>query len=234
MSDVVTARLVDASLTGVARMMATVALTAPWSVLGQLLRMRELSLLWTSVPTLHAPQPALLSATEWTQLLAVRHDKAEDDEVRRLSEAVQRTLDEARPTPCGPRDWHLPLAEQRDLEQVVQHVLQLAEREDVLSKEDRASRMMRQVSAARCHHHAAGRPALPFQDELLFFAQLRQLRSGTRQLLAATEHQATPDDDAYYMETRAGHQLVSPNRHQWGNLVGWRQHRKMIEERMVT
>lgn len=143
----------------------------------------------------------VMTATELTNFFELRDHPDAQPEIRALAQAMKAALVEAVPTVLEPGQWHLPYCSAADREW------------------HEPERLVR-LSAARCARvsyltHDGRKPDL-LEDLALF----DRLAGAVPAHFSPLEHQASPD-------TRGDHGWESPYLH--GNLVGWRQHRKLVE-----
>lgn len=171
----------------------------------------------------------VVSATEYNNFFGLRLDKAAQPEMRALAGVMWRAYNESEPKRLQPGEWHLPFVDDADQEETIQSVVDAEWPEG--SVDDRVLELCRWVSVARCarvsyESFETGKRSTVEEDLKLYDRLV-----GSQPLHASpAEHQATPDPDAHWMQIRhhAHPVLVSNNRPQWGNFIGWLQYRKML------
>lgn len=170
----------------------------------------------------------VVTATEWENFFGLRLNKAAQPEMRELAVAAWEARKMSRPQPIASSAWHLPYAnydaEDRDpfyeaSKRLGLTVLEVAKR----------------VSVARCarvsyRSFETGKRSTVDEDLKLHDSLL------TSGHWSPFEHQATPDralvDRNGYMVTGRWGSWAHPHEH--GNLVGWRQLRKMMPGEAVA
>lgn len=148
-----------------------------------------------------------VSATEWSNFLALRDHEAAEPHMRMLARKVGAELRGSLPNLVEVGDWHLPYITEEERLSVPQGALFLLAR----------------ISAARCARtsyllHDGERPT--DVDDVALYERLAKDRPMHASPL---EHQATPDRP--YTGGEAGSRWQTPEEH--GNFTGWRQFRKM-------
>lgn len=145
----------------------------------------------------------VVTATEWGGMFMLRDHPAAQDEISYLIQAIKTAMNESTPQELKEGDWHLPYISEGDC-----HLLEL---EDLLK-----------VSAARCarvSYKTVHGVTSTLEEDVALFKRLAPDDMGEDNPFHAspTEHQARPSKP--YEDTL----------HCTGNLVGWVQHRKVIE-----
>lgn len=167
------------------------------------------------------------TATEWANFFGLRLHKDAQPEMRALAVAAWEVRRTSTPKLLQPGSWHLPFVTEEDETFVAQA---FAGMDDCVKALEQT---LIKVSVARCARvsyesfETGKRSTVPedlgLYDRLLKFQPLHA---------SPAEHQATPDN--WRIEYDARLALKSANQHGWsrpdehGNLVGWRQYRKMI------
>lgn len=160
----------------------------------------------------------LVTATEWNNFFELRDHPDAEPHFQLLAKEMRKARDESTPVELIPGEWHLPY-------------VSVADR--IHADDAGDSNLLVKLSVARC-----ARVSYLTQDGLQPLIEndlaLYDRLVGSRPLHASpAEHQATPDSiipgyEGPYGEWRAGG-WERPSL--WGNLRGWKQYRKMLEER---
>lgn len=145
----------------------------------------------------------VVTATEWDNFWDLRCHPDAQPEFRTLAYKMKELYDRSAPKKLKPGEWHLPF-------------VSTAEREQIGSEH-----MQCRVSTARCARtsyltHDNKKPRLDADINLF-----NRLVGSTPIHASPTEHQATPDG-------RNNGRWENPDEH--GNLEGWIQFRKLIED----
>lgn len=146
----------------------------------------------------------IVTSTEWDNFFELRDHEDAQPEFQRLARLIKNAMADSVPRVLKDDDWHLPYTSQDE--------------EDELTLDE-----LCKVSSARCCRvsyltHDGKVPSI--EKDLALCERL----AGAEPIHASPfEHQATPDT-----KTKAGNWR---NPHLHGNLVGWIQHRKLIEQR---
>lgn len=150
---------------------------------------------------------ALVTSTEWDNFFKLRISYEAQPEIRKIAKMMQRAINNSRPRGVKYGDWHLPLLDDADIDEIKANIdtYDLGHQRDV-------NHVMRMVSAGRCARvsyltHDGKRDLV--QDITL---GQRLVKNGH---MSPFEHVATP---AYY-----------PNESTGCNFKGWRQFRKHFE-----
>jgi hypothetical protein len=167
-------------------------------------------------PYLHIS--VLVTATEYANFFGLRLDAAAQPEMRELAEAMWAAWNESVTLRLEPGQWHLPYIGRGD-EAWLQRTF------NTTVKDDYDIGLIRKVSLARCarvsyQSFETGRRS-EMEEDLALGERLLASKH-----LSPLEHQATPDELDEAGEYR------DPGA--WGNLVGWRQYRKMITGEAVA
>jgi thymidylate synthase ThyX len=153
----------------------------------------------------------IVTATEWDNFFALRAHPDAQPEIHDLALKMQSAMGCSDPKLLTRDEWHLPYVTE-------------AERNDAFFKQEEHINDLMKISAARCARvsylkHDGGIPAIA--DDLALFDRL----VGSTPLHASpVEHQAMPDFTIFSTEPDS---WDCPNLH--GNLRGWIQYRKLIE-----
>jgi hypothetical protein len=160
----------------------------------------------------------VVTATEWDNFFELRVHPDAQPEMRELAMAMLVAQEASKPELLKPGEWHLPF------------VLP-SERGFVLGA-GHSPRPLIQVSVARCARVSylthEGKPPQFDEDQKLY----ERLVGSVPLHASPAEHQATPDDQIDCGDLRS-------ERWEWkhapehGNLVGWRQFRKILEKEHV-
>ena len=149
----------------------------------------------------------VVTATEWDNFFALRCHPDADPTMRALAEAMRDAIESSVPT-SSVGDWHLPYVSEDD-----RHSFRV-------NRDEKKQWILAMISAARCArvsylNHDGTNPDI---DKDLALAQ-RLLES---KHASPFEHQACPDIHNHYF----GWDKAELH----GNLVGWKQFRKMLEK----
>lgn len=166
----------------------------------------------------------VVSATEWQNFFALRDHKDAQPEIRALAQEMLAAFAGSTPTLLQPGMWHLPYIKREDWLAAKNHLTL----NGVLRMEPTMGQLVEvlvQVSAARCARVSYlthdGRVTSVEEDLELF----KKLLIDTPLHASPAEHGATPD-------VYVGGAWTSPELH--GNLVGWKQFRKMLPNEYVS
>jgi thymidylate synthase ThyX len=174
----------------------------------------------------------IVTATEWDNFFGLRDHKDAQPEIRHLAVLMKQAMDASIPDILEPDQWHLPYVTDEDRAAVQVHLRGGPDGLCIWTDEMRND-LLRKISAARCCRvsylkHDGNKATL--QEELDLCDRL----AGSRPIHASPfEHQATPDTIVnYHIGNDSGDFDViedwnKPGLH--GNLVGWIQHRKLLE-----
>lgn len=193
----------------------------------------------------------IITATEWDNFFGLRLDKAADPTMRALAVAMWEAYKASEPVRKDPGDWHLPFADDAatwdDLEDyateaTIQEHIGFAGK----SVEENIDALLIKISVARCARVSyesfdTGKRSTVEEDLRLY----DRLLSAQPLHASPAEHQATPDvpitvpvinmltdtgQDNGIQQVRVGWE----NEEEHGNLVGFRQYRKMLPGEAVA
>lgn len=189
------------------------------------------------MPFTHAN--AVISGTEWDNFFGLRLDKAADPTMRALAEAMWRAQGESTPNTLQPGQWHLPFV---DLATIKEQLFGDASDAEIRAVCDGWPNValyldnenpLIKVSVARCarvsyESFETGRRST-IEEDLKLYERL----VGAQPLHASPdEHQATPMPAGPAFNIYDRDWEVAKK--QQGNLVGWRQYRKMLPGEAVA
>lgn len=169
----------------------------------------------------------IVTATEWGNFFELRAHEDAQPEIHELAIQMRAAMEASTPTLLVEGEWHLPYVGSDDYSLAEAYLEALWRRGSIEAWADEdVAELLRKVSAARCcrisYLKHDGTPA-SIEEELALCDRL----IGARPLHASPfEHQATPDVPLY---ADPDVKWENPNLH--GNLIGWVQHRKLIEDR---
>jgi hypothetical protein len=149
----------------------------------------------------------LVSATEWTNFLALRDHHAAEPHIQKLAQEVKLAMEVSTPRPLKPGEWHLPYVNDDERQTLPQDV-------------------QREISVARCARISYA----PFDGDGSIGKERERfnLLVGSSPLHASpAEHQGTPD---FLKGFRTGYE----NEDKHGNLKGWIQFRKLLPNENIT
>lgn len=160
----------------------------------------------------------VLTATEFDNWDELRDHADADPTIHELARQIKIARAGSQPTPLSPGEWHLPYVTEAELSDALwRH-----------SSVEEAWALMRKVSAARCcrvSYLKHDGHASTIEEDLALCDRL----AGARPIHASPfEHQATPDKLVECPFVEGLLEWSSPHLH--GNLVGWVQYRKLIEQ----
>ncbi|CAK9254173.1 unnamed protein product [Sphagnum jensenii] len=160
----------------------------------------------------------IVTATEWNNFFALRRHEHAQPEMKVLADAMWDAQQASIPTPLKPGQWHLPYVDV-----------------DADIRDGMDEKVLIKLSVARCARvsyltHEGKKPTV--EDDLKLYDRLL----GSKPLHASpAEHQATPDTENAVrvgLGERTG-RYTWDHPHQHGNLIGWRQYRKMLKNESV-
>lgn len=205
------------------------------------------------MPFTHAN--VVITATEWDNFFGLRLDKAADPTMRALAEAMWVAMNVSQPTRKVSGNWHLPFADDAETADQVEAWLNA---DNVLKGPVNSysfeTNLYTRVSVARCARVSYESFSTVLPDGTVVPGKRSTVEEDLGlydRLLAAqplhaspAEHQATPDD-VKNIDVKVGEaseeqkrQRMSPpidivgewcRPEEHGNLVGWRQYRKMLK-----
>lgn len=176
------------------------------------------------------------TATEWDNFFGLRLHKDAQPEIRALAVAMWEARKASTPKLLQPGEWHLPFVDAEDLKMCAQRALEyhsIGSPGSALANPSKTTEHLAiKVSVARCARvsylsHETGRRSTVDEDLKLY----ERLVGSQPMHASPAEHQATPDEPEHcYDDLQCGDcENASWNhRREWGNLVGWRQYRKML------
>jgi thymidylate synthase ThyX len=188
----------------------------------------------------------LATATEWDNFFGLRLHRDAQPEMRELAVRMWEARRSSEPRLIGPGSWHLPFVTMGDpgVDEDAEPVRAHAAERGVETLE-----VCKMVSVARCarvsyEDFTTGKRSTVANDVKLYDRLLAGLSDPAQPLHASpTEHQATPDEQfTWNAPTRKRHgglwetekRVDWRNRREHGNLVGWRQLRKMLPGEAVA
>lgn len=150
-------------------------------------------------------QTVIVTATEWDNFFKLRISAEAQPEIRQIAVFMKEAMDESQPRETASHEWHLPLVDEADLDEIEEN------HEEYAPDGTGAVQLARLVSAGRC-----ARVSYLTHDgkrDLSADVQLAK-RLVSDGHMSPLEHQATP--------------MNYPDR--WGgNFRGWRQFRQQFE-----
>lgn len=165
---------------------------------------------------------AIVSGTEWKNLLWLRNHHDAQPEFGELAKCIQTALDQSEPMLLHPGEWHLPYVNSKIVDRGSQ-----AERLAYFSGETEIDlETAKKVSASCCAQVSYRKLDESVEKAISIFDKLF---SGSRIHASPVEHQATPILDVQESPWQEGVTHVDRNGDYWsGNLCGWIQYRKLI------
>lgn len=161
----------------------------------------------------------LLTATCWNNTFALRRHADAQPEFKILADAIYEAMELSEPELTQPGQWHLPYVDKQAWLDTGDYLRNTAR---INITDERCIGVLKKVSVARCarvSYMSTNGTKPSIEDDLKLYERL----VGSSPLHASpAEHQATPDtcvEDTF-------HYWDYPEQH--GNLVGWRQLRKML------
>lgn len=177
------------------------------------------------------------TATEYMNFFGQRLDAAAQPEMRALAEAMWAAYGESQPNKLEPDFWHTPFV---DDEEIAGHLFRCAVKDRDYDRDHHVGLVIK-TSVARCARvsymsNDTGKRSTVEEDLALYDRLL-----GAQPLHASpAEHQATPDEHKDFWDVVDGNDRSREGQEdwqhesQWGNLVGWRQYRKMLAGESVA
>lgn len=159
----------------------------------------------------------VITASEWNNFFALRIHEMADPTIQELAIKIKDAISTTPPNILALGEWHLPFIDEDTV--------------DMINSLDfsayMTNLMLCKISAARCarvsYNHFNGKRST-MEDDMALFHKL----VGSHPIHASPlEHQATPD----VLENLA--LGIYANSHLHGNLVGWKQFRKMVNDEYV-
>jgi thymidylate synthase ThyX len=175
----------------------------------------------------------LVTATDWANFLTLRCHPDAQPEMHALGVAIRAAREGSTPQRLQPGQWHLPFVDEATW-QVINDTLPrcFVTKDPALPGDPQPHlEVALRVSTARCARvsylsHETGRRSTVAEDLALYDRLV-----GAQPLHASpAEHQATPDLQRW---NTAIEERVWAHPEQWGNLTGWRQHRKLLPGEVV-
>ena len=170
----------------------------------------------------------VVTATEWANFFALRRHKDAQPEMKALADAIWEVQQASKPKLLLPGQWHLPYVdaqiEDDDTQSYRYHLGEYGLRFIELEE----ARKMSVASCARTSYktHDGRDPVL--EEDLLL---CDRLLASVPLHASPAEHQATPDNTCYDMDT-GGDTFGHKEEH--GNFTGWRQYRKMLPKENIN
>lgn len=167
-----------------------------------------------------AHMKTVVTGVYWDNFLGLRDHHMADPTIEALAKAVRAARDGSTPKLLQPGEWHLPYITDSDQEAIMAIAAEAHYHEDTINQV--AIDLCRKVSAARCartsYNNMAGKRSsieedIALHDRLLVDQPIHA---------SPAEHQATPD-----ARVNKRGMWMNPERH--GNLPGWIQYRKTLE-----
>jgi thymidylate synthase ThyX len=152
----------------------------------------------------------VVTATDWDNFYALRNHSMAQPEIQELARKMLEAHNNSTPEALLPGQWHLPFIEEDDLGMLVHY--------SITSEKDDPT-LFAKVSAARCArvsylNHEGNKTTI--EEDLNLYTRLM---GGEIKHASPTEHQAM---------VPTLNQTLN-NRYPKSNLLGWIQHRKMID-----
>lgn len=183
----------------------------------------------------------LITATDWDNFFELRDHEDAQPEIEALAKAIKAAFADSEPQQLQPGEWHLPFITEADrtcytpLPYEARHLAVIGSPYVGCVPGRRPVEELIKISVARCARtsyltHDGKVPSI--EQDLDLYDQL----VGARPLHASpAEHQATPDVLIKGHEGPYGERRVDrwQNAHQHGNLRGFIQNRKIIEQQMI-
>lgn len=167
----------------------------------------------------------LLTATCWNNTFALRRHADAQPEFKILADAIHNAMELSEPVKLVPGEWHLPYIHIDDWDDAF-HYLKINRVFRSEPSIDEQRELLKKVSVARCarvSYMSTNGTKPSIEDDLKLYERL----VGSSPLHASpAEHQATPDDWVGPNVVSPFGMYARPELH--GNLVGWRQLRKML------
>lgn len=167
----------------------------------------------------------LVTATEWDNFFELRDHPDAQPEIQELARAIRTAMDDSEPKLLTEGQWHVPYVTDEDWDRLL---WSKGERAYENGAFEAALDLAIHISVARCARvsyltHDGKKPSI--EDDLALYERL----VGSRPLHASpAEHQATPDRRVpAHPDDRVGRWSKRPMH---GNLTGWIQYRKMLEQ----
>lgn len=174
----------------------------------------------------------IATTSNTSNFFGLRRHKDAQPEIKLVADLWHEALEAFPVTLLKQGEWHLPYIEEEDVDAARIHLQVGRITRDMPSKHE-IDNLLIAMSAARCARvsyltHDGQKPSVVADLELY------QRLVGAQPLHASpTEHQATPDTwvSRIVTDPQSDHSenaMDWENRHEHGNLIGWRQFRKML------
>jgi hypothetical protein len=166
----------------------------------------------------------VVTATEWDNFFELRCHPDAQPEIQHLAVLMREEMRLNVPIELHPGDWHLPYIGASDWVNAYHHLkINRITRDEPATREKQE--LLVKVSVARCARVSYlthdGRQTTIEEDLALY----DRLVGSTPLHASPAEHQATPDEGIQH-----GSKTTWIHEAEHGNLVGWRQYRKMLEQ----
>jgi thymidylate synthase ThyX len=160
----------------------------------------------------------VVTATEFMNFFGLRLDKMAQPEMRRLAELMWTAYSLSKPKELKPGEWHLPY-----VDPMIKFITK-----DVNDQLPMIKVAVARIARVSYTSFETGRPSTIEEDIFLYE------RLFTSKHLSPFEHVATPDTNVKLLDIPSADYLsrrtewTGDYAREWGNFIGWRQHRKMI------
>jgi thymidylate synthase ThyX len=165
----------------------------------------------------------VVTSTQWANFFSLRDHEDAEPHIALLAKAMKEARDASKPDMLKYNEWHLPYIMEEDREWVKNQEIKTISYPHVGGMDDM---MLIKMSVARCARvsyltHDGIKPNI--ENDLKLYDRL----VGSIPLHASpAEHQATPDMIALHSR-----EFITPELH--GNLIGWKQFRKLLPKECV-
>lgn len=160
----------------------------------------------------------IVTSCEWENFFRQRDSAKAAPEMEVLAKAMRVCLKESDPCVLGRGEWHLPYIKEHEFSEFPE------------------TQLLR-MSAARCarvSYLTHDKKVPTYSDDADLFAKLVvreyfEMDDDDPEHWSPLEHQATPDSIPHLGDSdwKSGQVNRFRGKEQWGNLIGWRQHRHM-------
>lgn len=169
----------------------------------------------------------VVTATEFDNFFELRAHEDAQPEIHELAIQMKAAMDASTPVLLQLGEWHLPYVTDKDYDAVARYRREAMGMSDLEAFDDEGiTEMLCRVSAARCcrvSYLKHDGHASTIEEDLALCDRL----AGARPIHASPfEHQAAPDQRLQ----KSNGEFWWANGHLHGNLVGWIQSRKLIEQ----
>lgn len=181
----------------------------------------------------------VITATEWDNFFGLRLHEDAQPEFRALAEVMWAAREASDPKLLQPSEWHLPYIDRDEQEQAFRRSFKGREYDAAWQLD-----LCLKMSVARCARASiksfdTDKPST-IEEDLATYVKLNipgtESYDPSRPIHASpAEHQATPDEflpDETILSIYGAGRYKRPD--QWGNLVGFRQYRKMLPGEAVA